>query len=137
MIRSAAVTPELPRYAGVPKAHDLSARILTIRESQFYKTRLVPLGSALASALDVYVTQRAKEHPTQQHTALFLTRSATLVARYTAENIFRRLRVSAGVMRQDEDRYQPRLPQSRFTLPRIRKNAQNVSRWPVRALVQA
>ena len=41
--------------------------------------------------------------------SLFLTRSATPVARYTAENIFRRLRVRAGVIRQDEGRYQPRL----------------------------
>jgi integrase len=41
--------------------------------------------------------------------ALFPTRTGTPVARHTAENIFRRLRVRAGVLRQDGGRYQPRL----------------------------
>jgi site-specific recombinase XerD len=86
---------------------DLSTRILTIRESKFYKTRLVPVGPALSSALKAYVAQRAKEYPTAPAAALFLTRSATPVARHTAENIFRRLRIRACVTRLG--RYQPRL----------------------------
>ena len=88
---------------------DLPAGLLTIRESKFYKTRLVPMSPALTSALGVYVAQRAKEHPTKPDTALFLTRAATPVVRHTAENIFSRLRVRAGVMRHDGSRYQPRL----------------------------
>lgn len=88
---------------------DLTARILTIRESKFYKTRLVPIGPPLTSALESYVTQRGKEYPTSPGAALFLTRKAKPVARHTAENIFRRLRIRAGVVRQQEGRYQPRL----------------------------
>ena len=88
---------------------DLPAGILTIRESKFYKTRLVPIGPDLASALGVYLAQRAKEHPTKPNAELFLTRSAAPVVRHTAENIFRRLRVRAGVLRHDGSRYQPRL----------------------------
>jgi len=88
---------------------DLPTRILTIRESKFYKTRLVPIGPALTSALETFVAQRAKEYPTQPAAALFLTRSATPVVRHTAENIFRRLRTRAGVIRRDKGRYQPRL----------------------------
>ena len=88
---------------------DLPAGLLTIRESKFYKTRLVPMSPALTSALGVYVAQRAKEHPTKPDTALFLTRAATPVVRHTAENIFSRLRVRAGVLRHDGSRYQPRL----------------------------
>jgi site-specific recombinase XerD len=88
---------------------DLPAGLLTIRESKFYKTRLVPMSSALTSALGVYVAQRAKEHSTKPDTALFLTRAATPVVRHTAENIFSRLRVRAGVLRHDGSRYQPRL----------------------------
>jgi site-specific recombinase XerD len=88
---------------------DLTASILTIRESKFYKTRLVPMGPDLAGAVGQYVAQRAKAHPTQLDGALFLTRSGTSVARHTAENVFSRLRVRAGVLCHDGGRYQPRL----------------------------
>jgi integrase/recombinase XerD len=88
---------------------DLTAGILTIRESKFYKTRLVPMSPVLSGALGEYVAQRAKEHPTQLDGALFLTRTGTPVARHTAENIFSRLRLRAGVLRHDGGRYQPRL----------------------------
>lgn len=88
---------------------DLTASVLTIRESKFYKTRLVPMGPDLTGAVGEYVAQRAKEHPTQLDGALFLTRAGTPVARHTAENVFSRLRVRAGVLRHDGGRYQPRL----------------------------
>jgi integrase/recombinase XerD len=88
---------------------DLTAGILTIRESKFYKTRLVPMSPVLSGALGEYVAQRAKEHPTHLDGALFLTRTGTPVARHTAENVFSRLRLRAGVLRHDGGRYQPRL----------------------------
>src|SRR5437867_373746 len=76
---------------------DLPASLLTIRESKFYKTRLVPMSPDLTSALGTYVAQRAKEHSTALDAALFLTRTSTPVVRNTAEHIFSRLRVRAGV----------------------------------------
>ena len=88
---------------------DLTAGVLTIRESKFYKTRLVPMSPALTGVLGEYVAQRAKDHPTSLDTVLFLTRAGTPVARHTAENVFSRLRVRAGVLRHDGGRYQPRL----------------------------
>jgi integrase/recombinase XerD len=88
---------------------DLAASILTIRESKFYKSRLVPMSPALTTILENYVVQRAKEHSTKLDAALFLTRTATPLARGTAEHIFSRLRVRAGVSRHDGGRYQPRL----------------------------
>jgi site-specific recombinase XerD len=88
---------------------DLTVGVLTILESKFYKTRLVPMGPTLTGAVGEYVAQRAKEHPTQLDGALFLTRTGTPVVRHTAENVFSRLRVRAGVLRQDGGRYQPRL----------------------------
>jgi len=80
---------------------DLPAGLLTIRKSKFYKTRLVPMSPGLSSALSSYVSQRAKEYSTKPDSALLLTRKGTPLARYTAENIFRRLRVRAGVLRHD------------------------------------
>ena len=88
---------------------DLPARLLTIRASKFYQTRLVPLSADLTSALGTYVAQRAQEHSTELDAALFLTRTSTPVARHTMEHIFSRLRVRAGVLRHDGGRYQPRL----------------------------
>ena len=90
---------------------DLPEGILTIRESKFYKSRLVPMGSALTGSLGNYVAQRSKDHPTQLRleSTLFLTRTSTPLKRNTAENIFSRLRIHAGVLRSDGCRYQPRL----------------------------
>jgi len=88
---------------------DLYASLLTIRESKFYKTRLVPMGPDLTGILKTYVDQRAKEYSTKPEAALFMTRNGTPLARSTAENIFCRLRVRAAVLRYDGSRYQPRL----------------------------
>ena len=88
---------------------NLSAGILTIRESKFYKTRLAPMSPALNGALGEYVAQRAKDRSAPSEAALFLTRTGTPVARHTAENVFSRLRAHAGVQRHDGGRYQPRL----------------------------
>ena len=88
---------------------DLPASILTIRESKFYKTRLVPMSPDLTSALGTYVAQRTKEHSTELDATLFLTRASTPLTRRTAEYIFSQLRVRAGVLRHDGGRYQPRL----------------------------
>jgi integrase/recombinase XerD len=88
---------------------DLPAGILTIRESKFYKTRLVPMSPALTGILATYMEQCAKEHPARPDAMLFLTRGGNPVVRHTAENIFSRLRVRAGVIRNDGGRYQPRL----------------------------
>ena len=100
---------------------DLSAGILTIRESKFYKTRLVPMSPALTGIVGEYVARRAKEHPTRLDGALFLTRAGSPVARHTAETVFSRVRVRAGVLRHDGSRYQPRLHDLRhaFALHRL------------------
>jgi integrase/recombinase XerD len=88
---------------------DLPAGILSIRESKFYKTRLVPVSPDLGSALETYVAWRAREYPGNRDAALFLTRNGSPLERHTAENVFRRLRTRAGVLRHDGGRYQPRL----------------------------
>lgn len=94
---------------------DLPAGILTIHDSKFYKSRLVPMSPALTTALEIYVAQRAKEYSTDLDVALFLTRAATPLTRRMAERIFSRLRVRAGVLRHDGGRFQPRLHDLRHT----------------------
>lgn len=87
---------------------DLQAGILTIRESNFYKTRLVPMSPALCRALEVFIVQRNKDYSTKSDAPLFWTRQGIPLTRYTAENVFRRLRVQAGVGSRT-GRSQPRL----------------------------
>lgn len=88
---------------------DLGAALLTIRESKFYKTRLVPMGPDLTNLLKTYLAQRAKEYSTKQGAALLMARDGTPLMRSTAENVFARVRVLARVSRQDGGRFQPRL----------------------------
>jgi integrase/recombinase XerD len=88
---------------------DLTTGILNIRESKFYKTRLVPLSQELVRVMEDYVAWRAKAHSASSTSALFLTRNGSPLARNTAENVFRRLRIRVGVLRCDGGRYQPRL----------------------------
>ena len=88
---------------------NLTGGILTIRESKFYKTRLVPIGPDLLRALTSYAVQRAMDHPAKPDARLLVSRTGTPITRQTAENTFARLRVRAGVLRHDGARYQPRL----------------------------
>ena len=88
---------------------NLTTGILTIRESKFYKTRLVPIGADLIRTVTSYLAKRAMDQPTQPDAPLFVSRTGTPVTRQAAENTFRRLRVRAGVLRHDGARYQPRL----------------------------
>jgi integrase/recombinase XerD len=89
---------------------DLANSVLMIRESKFYKTRLVPTGPRLTAALATYTIKRRQI--SRFHSAeapFFVTRGGSSVKRHIAENAFRRLRDQAKVYRHDGARYQPRL----------------------------
>ena len=88
---------------------DLSAAILTIRESKFYKTRLVPIPSKLIDCMTSYQTRRLQEHPAKPSASFFVSRMGEPLTIQTAERTFRRICLSAGVARHDGARYQPRL----------------------------
>jgi integrase/recombinase XerD len=93
---------------------DLAARILIIRESKFYKTRLVPIGDDLCLVLIRYATTHRRD---RGDSPFFLSRRGDAVTRQNAESTFRRLRVRAGIMRNDDNpRHQPRLHDLRHTM---------------------
>jgi site-specific recombinase XerD len=111
---------------------DLSAGLLTIRESKFYKTRLVPIGPRLTEVLTGYAHERhqgGRLHSTEA--AFFVTRSGTLVTRSMAERAFCRLRDIAGVHRDDGARYQPRLHDLRHSMAVHRLVAWYRAAWSV------
>jgi integrase/recombinase XerD len=88
---------------------DLEESILRIRESKFYKTRIVPIGMDLTGVLRRYAVKREQDYPVDPGSPFFLSRRAEAIKRPAAEHIFSRLRVRAGVLRNDGARYQPRL----------------------------
>jgi len=93
---------------------DLSAQVLTIRESKFYKTRLVPIGPRLTAVLRIYADDRRRQG--HANDPFFVTRTDTAVTRGMAESAFVGLRNSADIARADGARYQPRLHDLRHTM---------------------
>lgn len=89
---------------------DLEERLLTIRETKFYKTRLVPLGPDLSQALTAYLAVRLeRQHPSPPEAFLLVTRHSLPVTVQLAEDTFKRLCRRVGVRRTDESRFAPRL----------------------------
>lgn len=96
---------------------DIDAALLTIRESKFYKTRLVPIGPRLTGVLRTYADDRYQRgHFTDPGTTFFVTRTGSAVTRALAERAFVRLRDIAGIAREDGARYQPRLHDLRHSM---------------------
>jgi integrase/recombinase XerD len=85
---------------------DLAAGTLIIRESKFYKTRLVAIGEDLRGVLTQYLAQKRGTAASPA----FLSRRGEAITRQNAENMFRRVRLRAGIRRDDGNpRHQPRL----------------------------
>ena len=93
---------------------DVKARLLHVRQSKFFKSRLVPIGPKLARVLEDYEIGRPASDGSNQR---FLRASkGTPVSRTTAERIFRALRLAANVKRPEGSRYQPRLHDLRHSM---------------------
>jgi integrase/recombinase XerD len=85
---------------------DLVGFVLTIRNSKFGKTRLVPVGSQLGNALTRYAARlstRGLDFP------FFTTRTGTRVKTDTLQHHYRILCGQAGVSRAEDARFQPRI----------------------------
>ena len=85
---------------------DLADSLLTVRQTKFGKTRLVPVGPPLALALARYAERAAIPGP---GAPFFTTRAGGRVNVGTLQNHFRFLRRHAGVARSDGASYQPRI----------------------------
>ena len=94
---------------------NLQDRLLYIRETKFYKSRLVPTGPDLTKVLASYAAQRNQHSQPIIDASFLLTRRGVRPSRATAESIFQQLREAAGVRRTDNSRYQPRLHDFRHT----------------------
>ena len=95
---------------------DLAAGVVTIRQSKFFKSRLVPLGPQLLKILVTYATQRGVASHSQDSAApFFVARNGRAINVSTLQGNFRRIRMHAGVHRSDGATYQPRIHDLRHT----------------------
>jgi integrase/recombinase XerD len=97
---------------------DFSAadRLLVVRVSKFFKTRLVPLGPNLTDRLQAYLhKRRLLPRPMGEDSALFCTRTGCALSYGRARRIFSRLRKRTGVRRLDGATFAPRIHDLRHT----------------------
>jgi site-specific recombinase XerD len=89
---------------------DVPEALMTIRNTKFNKTRVVPLGPDLQQVMASYLTQRhAAGHAQSPQAPFFVVRRGTPVSIQLVQQTFRCLCEYAGVRRTDGARYQPRL----------------------------
>lgn len=90
---------------------DLDQKLLTVRDTKFFKSRLVPIGPKLAAVLAAYALKRRKWAKTPETSQPFFIgrRSGRKLSHPTVECTFRRVCNQAGVHREPSARYQPRL----------------------------
>ena len=93
---------------------DLKERLLSVRESKFFKSRLVPIGPKLTKVLKDYAGTRPETQDPKR--PFFRTDQGIPVTCGTVERAFRKLCVAAEVKRTDGTRYQPRLHDLRHAM---------------------
>jgi integrase/recombinase XerD len=95
---------------------DLGQAVLTIRDSKFFTSRLVPIGAPLNEKLRQYLAHRQQAGHAQFGDApFFVKRNGQRVDAWNIEEAFRSIRQVAGINRTDGARYQPRLHDLRHT----------------------
>jgi site-specific recombinase XerD len=99
---------------------DVENRVLTIRETKFFKSRFVPVGEDLGLVLREYLDQQWPAERRTPTAPLLRTQEYERIKRQTAELVFKRLREKAGVARPSTARYQPRLHDFRHTFAVVR-----------------
>jgi site-specific recombinase XerD len=95
---------------------DLQEGIVIVRDTKFYKTRMVPVGTQLRDVLVQYARRRTESGRSRDKSSpFFVTRHSQKLTVFLVEQSFKRLRTLASVYRSDGARYQPRLHDLRHT----------------------
>jgi len=95
---------------------DLASGLLTINDTKFYKSRLVPMDPRLSTLLSQYSEKRRLGRELESGNSFFFkTKRGTRLSRNSVQKYFRKLCTSAGVERHDGARYHPRLHDLRHT----------------------
>lgn len=90
---------------------DWSNSLLTVRETKFHKTRLVPFGSQLGQVLTAYLRTRSQT----ADGPFFTAPTGVRIASHNLQRYFRLACDRANVSRSDNSRFHPRLHDLRHT----------------------
>lgn len=85
------------RSGSIARDIDWAARVLTIRESKFGKSRTVPVLESTLTALDRYAHTRDRLCPQPSASTFFVSMTGTRLIYQIIEQTFRRLCDSAGI----------------------------------------
>lgn len=94
---------------------DLHQACLHVRDTKFFKSRLVPMGKDLTGILAEYIRKRNGYYILPSETPLFCFKDGQVLSQSAARSSFRRLRICAIVFRDGGARHQPRLHDLRHT----------------------
>ena len=95
---------------------DLPDALLTVRNTKFHKTRLVPVGPQLADALRAYAAKRAERVlPAGRDSTFLANRDGAPLAQRSVQAAFAKLLHGAGIERGDDGRRAPCLHSLRHT----------------------
>ncbi|RJQ81290.1 MAG: integrase [Desulfobacteraceae bacterium] len=95
---------------------DLAEALITIRDSKFFTSRLVPTGASLNQNLLRYAAHRHQAgYPQNDTSPFFVKRNGQRISISNIDKAFQRIRQEARVSRVDGARYQPRLHDLRHT----------------------
>ena len=93
----------------------LQESYLRINDTKFFKSRLVPFGKALALMFTTYMTEYRGDYSPSSEAPFLCFQNGEPLSQSATRNAFRRMRQQAGVLRQDNSYYQPRLHDFRHT----------------------
>jgi integrase/recombinase XerD len=95
---------------------DLEQAILTVRNTKFYKSRIVPIGPKLTQVLSTYATRRRRlPLPNGDASTFFASRTGHHLRYETVIALFQRVRRAAALQREATASYPPRLHDIRHT----------------------
>lgn len=95
---------------------NLSERLITVRDTKFYKTRLVPVGDRVVKELALHLERRnALPKPDGEDSAAFAIRSGTPLGYRQVNDWFVRVRKAAGIVTPAGEKHPPRLHDLRHT----------------------
>jgi site-specific recombinase XerD len=89
---------------------DITQSLIIVRETKFYKTRLVPFGAQLSEIIKSYIAWREQHGFTKKSSSpFFINKKESSLNATDMGRMFKQIRKFAGIQRTDKSSYQPRL----------------------------
>jgi integrase/recombinase XerD len=88
---------------------DISQSLIHVRQTKFFKTRIVPLSDSLATVIRAFIARPGNHYSTGRESRLFSSRDGTPLSSTTLGVAFRHLCTIAGIGRNGGARNQPRM----------------------------